>query len=752
MKKQKYIPISSKYYLFLFFIALTNLSINATTYHVSPTGDDNNPGTETQPWQTLNKTAITLMAGDTAIFEDGTYISDRVNFIFHAGTADNPIVIKSRNKHGAKLQFSNVSLGLGIYMPHVHILDFDISRIDAGTNSGFVLIAFTNIPTSRANYGVLKGNKIHTSFGRGVTGNKVKGITIEDNEITNIANTVITLFATDSSSIHDNRLMENSGSGIVVQAGSKSVQVYNNELTISQPIVFGILLGGLSNSALVEDTSTDGYECFNSVAFNNKIQVTSSGTLDYGYAIQSGRDCAFFNNIVSGAKYGLGTLFLEQHIANGWDWNPTNTNYTFHNNIITNATLGAVDYANSGIDGMAISDYNLYFRSKNRPIESNSVYFDPCFIASPTDCHLNENSRGVNTGTVCSFTGFEGEVIDVSKDKDGFTRTVPWDMGIYDIVATPTGDGVCNPTTYYLSPNGSDDNSGTEISPWKTLFKASITLAAGDSLIVEDGEYLETVVTSFSVNPGTKEHPIVVKARNQHQAKIIYQNIPGDALFITQPYVVIEDLDISKNKQDFESTNADVIIAIREGANFCRIANNKIHNAYEEGIKSFKTKGLVIENNELYDFVNEAIDFVQVDSSFIRDNEIYNCGRLGILVGKGGSKSIYVYNNYVHINAPMCCGGFGIVIGGSTAASAVENTTTTGYEAFNCVAYNNLVVSETPGVILVGLALIGTRDCAFYNNTVIGARIGLQTITAVEDLENGWDWAPRMFTQRCPKK
>ena len=84
-----------------------------------------------------------------------------------------------------------------------------------------------------------------------------------------------------------------------------------------------------------------------------------------------------------------------------------------------------------------------------------------------------------------------------------------------------------------------------------------------------------------------------------------------------------------------------------------------------------------------------------------------------------------------------------MVLGGSSAISAVENTSITGYECFECVAYNNIVIAETPGAIKRGLAMLGCRDCGVYNNTVIGAQIGLKAEKVFEDsIKNGWDWSP----------
>ncbi len=48
-------------------------SSSSNTYYVAKTGSDSNPGTESQPWLTIQKAANTLVAGDTAYVKAGTY-------------------------------------------------------------------------------------------------------------------------------------------------------------------------------------------------------------------------------------------------------------------------------------------------------------------------------------------------------------------------------------------------------------------------------------------------------------------------------------------------------------------------------------------------------------------------------------------------------------------------------------------------------------------------------------------------------
>ncbi|MBS3166413.1 DUF1565 domain-containing protein [Candidatus Woesearchaeota archaeon] len=48
-------------------------STSGTTYYVSLSGDDNNPGTLAQPWKTIGKANQMLQAGDTVLIHAGTY-------------------------------------------------------------------------------------------------------------------------------------------------------------------------------------------------------------------------------------------------------------------------------------------------------------------------------------------------------------------------------------------------------------------------------------------------------------------------------------------------------------------------------------------------------------------------------------------------------------------------------------------------------------------------------------------------------
>ncbi len=62
------------------------------TYYVSTSGNDNNPGTKSQPFRTIQKGANTVQAGDTVFVREGTY--NEVVTITVSGTSNNYITIE----------------------------------------------------------------------------------------------------------------------------------------------------------------------------------------------------------------------------------------------------------------------------------------------------------------------------------------------------------------------------------------------------------------------------------------------------------------------------------------------------------------------------------------------------------------------------------------------------------------------------------------------------------------------------------
>lgn len=304
----------------------------------------------------------------------------------------------------------------------------------------------------------------------------------------------------------------------------------------------------------------------------------------------------------------------------------------------------------------------------------------------------------------------------------------------------PGGPGDPRPEpggTYYVSPDGDDENPGTEAEPWRTMYHAAYSAQRGDTVIFEDGLYEETRVAYFEES-GTETEPILFKSRNKHGAVIKYMNMPTTKIYIRgKSYITLQDFEITQNRKGVDTT--DILIRVVNDTNYIHIIGNKIHHAFEDGVKGSHTSNMLVEGNYIYDITHEGVDFVNVKDSTMRNNEVYDVERNGLLA-KGGSENILIYNNYVH-NANVMMRGSGIYLGGQTDPVSTADPSVNGFEMWNGLAYNNVVISELPGLLRQGITFMGSKDSAAYNNIVIGAKYNIH-FWEPNNVAIGWDWNP----------
>src|SRR5437762_2979596 len=123
--------------IFLFYA--TNLA--AATYYVSTTGSDSNNGSLSTPWRTISHAASSVVAGDTVIVENGTYVE--APYLSHNGTSASRITFKSQNKWGAVIAptSAQVASASGIVVSfagqYITLQDFEIvGPSDGSANDG----------------------------------------------------------------------------------------------------------------------------------------------------------------------------------------------------------------------------------------------------------------------------------------------------------------------------------------------------------------------------------------------------------------------------------------------------------------------------------------------------------------------------------------------------------------------------------------------------------------------------------------
>lgn len=127
-------------FLFVFWLLTGHASIaqNGTTYYVSRSGNDDNPGTFDQPWQTIDVGVMRLRAGDTLMIRGGTYPTIYEGWAFHhSGTPDRPITVTNYDSEQVILQINDSSedyqafacWGLDYKADHVRIIGTNVAPV-----------------------------------------------------------------------------------------------------------------------------------------------------------------------------------------------------------------------------------------------------------------------------------------------------------------------------------------------------------------------------------------------------------------------------------------------------------------------------------------------------------------------------------------------------------------------------------------------------------------------------------------------
>lgn len=137
-------------------------------------------------------------------------------------------------------------------------------------------------------------------------------------------------------------------------------------------------------------------------------------------------------------------------------------------------------------------------------------------------------------------------------------------------------------TTYYVSNDGNDTNSGTITAPFKTIQYAADNVQPGDSVIIRDGVYQSyskavhsNGVMVFLTKSGNSENWITFKAEHSGQVSLDGQNNKvGYCWYFGKnvAYIRIEGFDISGFKWHGFFSNFD------EGTDHIQIVSNVIHH------------------------------------------------------------------------------------------------------------------------------------------------------------------------------
>ena len=287
--------------------------------------------------------------------------------------------------------------------------------------------------------------------------------------------------------------------------------------------------------------------------------------------------------------------------------------------------------------------------------------------------------------------------------------------------------------TYYVSPSGSNSNPGTREQPWQTIQYAVDKTVPGDTVLVEDGLYRESVIITRS---GTPQAYIVLKAVNQWGPKV---EVPfsgnSDGIKIAADYITVDGFEIYDPDLTAQDTGNGITVYKNHHIN---ILNNKIYNFGGGGIQLVHFDHVLVENNTTFNnakynpnqssgislFQARAVDNEPGYHIIVRNNRSYGNINLvlsgnpigttdgnGILIDNFHNKGAsdfpvnYPHRTLVENNLAYNNGGKGIQVFESDFVDVFNNT-----------AYHNNTDTQNTGTWRAELSLVYSRDTVWRNN------------------------------------
>jgi hypothetical protein len=191
----------------------------------------------------------------------------------------------------------------------------------------------------------------------------------------------------------------------------------------------------------------------------------------------------------------------------------------------------------------------------------------------------------------------------------------------------PTPTPTPNPTglTFYISPTGSDSNSGTSSSsPWKTFAFAIPQLQPGDTLILMDGTYNASNSGYLNINcatnapNGTATKPITVKAKNERKAFIQSNGTAAPVSIQNCSYWILEGIRAANADNSSSSNDKSHVFSVKNSSSIklrrmLGAYPNRYYNAHVYSIGY--SNNILVEESEAYYFHRHGFSIYQ--SSFV---------------------------------------------------------------------------------------------------------------------------------------
>lgn len=425
-------------------------SAAAADYYVSPAGDDGAPGSEGQPWQTIQHAADTAQPGDTVYVRAGTY--EEHVLIQISASAAAPVLFTAYDDEEVVLEGQNVTLpdwGGLLWVrdaSHVTVSGFRVQHAGPYENNAGIFV-------TGSQHVVVEHNQTYDTVSSGIGVWSSEDVVVRHNEIELACNDgsqeCLTIGATDGfevayNEIHHGGPGNHGGEGIDTKDGAANGRVYGNVVHHITRLgiyvdawdehthdidVFGNLVYACEANGFAVANENGGLleriRVFNNVAYENTVGLTVA---DWG---------------VDGASHDMTDIEIVNNtfVRNGSDWgggirvaSAVASNLTIRNNILSQNVSFQLALVETP-PGLVV-DHNLIdgFRGAGEEVRGDDfVEGDAQFVdGAAADFHLLEGSPAIDAA-----------VADLapSDDFDGYLRPAgaAYDMGAFEYGAEPAG-------------------------------------------------------------------------------------------------------------------------------------------------------------------------------------------------------------------------------------------------------------------------------------------------------------------------
>ena len=182
---------------------------------------------------------------------------------------------------------------------------------------------------------------------------------------------------------------------------------------------------------------------------------------------------------------------------------------------------------------------------------------------------------------------------------------VPTPTPVPTPVPTPTSAPAATGNVFYIAINGDNNNAGTEAKPWRNLNHAVYAMRAGETVLVKNGTYQESLYINRS---GTAGKPITYKAYPGHTPKIEINKKQLEGILIQGvSYINIEGFEVVYTAPGAEAAKGeqtdngiDISNAGQVLPHHINIRNNKVHGFPGGGIFTVLADYVTFEGNTVW--------------------------------------------------------------------------------------------------------------------------------------------------------